>query len=402
MCNIWKKYFTSWLGEQNEENKKGKDESDNYHIIQMKQLLVFIRKEFYHVFRDRRTLLIMFGLPVMQVLLFGFALTSEVKNVDVVILDQAKDESTEKLITKIKASPYFTIREPTMGYGELEEYFKRGEVKAALILPANFGNDLIHAGKVQIQIIADGSEPNTAKTIVNYLTAILTAYQQEISPSHQSSYQIIPEMRMLYNEEGNGSLNFIPGVVALVLMIVCTALTSVSIVKEKEMGTMEVLLVSPFKPAMVLLSKAIPYLILSIANFTMILLLAVYVLDVEIRGSLMLIFFESILFIITCLSLGLLISNVTSSQQTALLLSMMGMMIPTMIFTGFMFPLENMPVIFQVISNAVPSRWYFIIMKSVMLKGLGIGAVWKETLVLMGMTIFLLAIALKNFKIRLS
>lgn len=368
----------------------------------MKQLLVFIRKEFYHVFRDKRTLLIMFGLPVVQVLLFGFALTSEVKNSNIIILDQSKDANTEKLINKIKASSYFTVIESMGRYDEIEESFKKGEAKSALIFPPNFGNNLLHSGKAPVQIITDGSDPNTAKIIVNYLTAIIRDYQYEISPTVPLPYQIIPEIRMLYNEEGNGSLNFIPGVVALVLMIVCTALTSVSIVKEKELGTMEVLLVSPFKPVMVLIAKAIPYLLLSIANFTAILLLAVYVLDVEIRGSLMLIFFESILFIITCLSLGLLISNSTSSQQTALLLSMMGMMIPTMIFTGFMFPLENMPYIFQLISNVVPSRWYFIIMKSVMLKGLGIEAIWKETLILIGMTIVLLAIALKNFKIRLS
>lgn len=368
----------------------------------MKQLFVFIKKEFYHVFRDKRTLLIMFGLPIVQVLLFGFALTSEVKNIDILISDQSQDGTTERLINKIKASPYFNVRESLAGYDQIEESFKRGESKSALIIPANFGNNLIHGGNVPLQIIADGSDPNTAKIIVNYLTAMVTEFQHEIAPAAPLPYQIIPEIRLLYNEEGNGSLNFIPGVVALVLMIVCTALTSVSIVKEKELGTMEILLVSPFKPVMVLVAKAIPYLLLSIANFTVILLLAVYVLNVEVRGSLLLIFFESILFIITCLSLGLLISNATSSQQTALLISMMGMMIPTMIFTGFMFPLENMPYIFQLISHIVPSRWYFIIMKSVMLKGLGIEAVWKETLILMGMTFSLLFIALKNFKIRLS
>ncbi len=165
---------------------------------------------------------------------------------------------------------------------------------------------------------------------------------------------------------------------------------------------MEVLLVSPFKPVMVLVAKAVPYLVLSLANFTLIILLAVFVLDVEIKGSVPLLFLESTLYIITCLSLGLLISNVTDSQQTALLLSMMGMMIPTLIFTGFMFPLENMPLVFRIISHAVPSRWYFIIIKAVMLKGLGFQYVWKETLILAGMTTVLLGIALKNFKIRLQ
>ncbi|TCS89006.1 ABC-2 type transport system permease protein [Anseongella ginsenosidimutans] len=368
----------------------------------MKQLFVFIRKEFYHVFRDRRTLLIMFGLPVVQILLFGFALTSEVKNADILVVDNAGDAQSTQLINKITASSYFTMKGKAAGYKDVEAAFKEGDIKCALIFPAGFGSDLLHQGETSIQIIADGSDPNTAKTIVNYLTAIINGYQEELSPSAAFPYRIIPETRMLYNEEGNGSLNFIPGVMALILMIVCTSLTSVSIVKEKELGTMEVLLVSPFKPILVLIAKAVPYLALSLANFALIVVLAVFVLDVELKGSLLLLTLESTLFIITCLALGLLISNVCDSQQTALLLSMMGMMLPTMIFTGFMFPLENMPWIFQVISKLIPSHWYFLIIKSVMLKGLGFAYVWKETLVLMIMTLGLLSVALKNFKIRLQ
>ncbi|HTM99888.1 MAG TPA: ABC transporter permease, partial [Pedobacter sp.] len=199
-----------------------------------------------------------------------------------------------------------------------------------------------------------------------------------------------------------GSLNFIPGVIALIFMIVSTALTSVAVVREKELGTMEILLVSPFKPIMVLIAKAIPYLILSLVNFIIILLLSVYLLDVQIKGSLILLFGESILFIITCLSLGLLISNVTDSQQTAMLIAMMGMMLPTLLLTGFMFPLENMPRVFRIISHIVPSRYYYAIVKAVMLKGLGFSYVWKETLILIGMSSILLTIALKKFKIRLS
>lgn len=366
----------------------------------MKQLFVFIRKEFFHVFRDRRTLLIMFGLPVVQILLFGFALTNEVKNAHIVISDNSGDVQTLQIINKIRASSYFTVEESVLNYKAIEKAFRRGEVKCALIFPAHFSEDLKHGGKTQVQIIADGADPNTAKTIINYLTAIITDFQQQ-SSSSGLAYRIIPETRMLYNEEGNGSLNFIPGVMALILMIVCTALTSVSVVKEKELGTMEILLVSPFKPVLVLIAKAVPYLVLSFANFTLIVLLSVFVLDVEIKGSVILLFVESTLFIITCLSLGLLISNATSSQQTALLLSLMGMMLPTMIFTGFMFPLENMPWIFRMISNIVPAHWYFLIIKAVMLKGLGFEYIWKETLILIGMTITLLGIALKNFKIRL-
>lgn len=368
----------------------------------MKQLSAFIKKEFLHIFRDRRTLLIMFGLPVAQILLFGYALTSEVKNVQILIADQAKDMASQQIISKIKASPYFEIAEATTNYPAIEAAFKKGNIKCAIIFPPHFGSDLLRTGKAQMQIIADGSDPNTAKTLINYLSAIIIDYQRQISPAAALPYTIVPETRMLYNENASGSLNFVPGVLALILMLVCTAFTSVSVVREKELGTMEILLVSPFKPVMVLIAKAIPYLVLSLANFTLILLLSVFVLHVPIRGSIFLLYLESMLFIITCLSLGLLISNTTHSQQTALLLSMMGLMIPTLVFTGFMFPLENMPYIFQLIANIIPSRWYFLIVKAVMLKGLGFAYIWKETLVLIVMTILLLFIALKNFKKRLA
>jgi ABC-2 type transport system permease protein len=368
----------------------------------MKQLLAFVRKEFYHVFRDKRTLLILFGLPVVQIVLFGFALSSEVKNIGITILDNAHDNNSQQIINRIRTSSYFLVKEPVLHYDEIEERFKEGSIKCALLFPSHFGEELSHFGRAQVQIITDGSDPNTATILVNYLNGIISNYRQQIKPAPRLSYQIIPQVRQLYNPEQNGSLNFIPGVIALIFMIVCTALTSVSVVREKELGTMEVLLVSPFKPIMVLIAKAVPYLFLSIVNFIIILTLSVYLLDVQIKGSLALIFAESILFIITCLSLGLLISNVTSSQQTAMLISMMGMMLPTILFTGFMFPLENMPWIFQAISHIIPSRYYYIIIKAVMLKGLGFEYVWKETLILAGMAVLLLSIALKNFKIRLS
>src|SRR6218665_1641977 len=384
------KFFINWRAEPKE------------HLINMKQLFAFIRKEFYHVFRDKRTLLILFGMPIVQIILFGFALSSEVKNIGIAILDNARDVQSEQIITKISSSSYFQVRNPVLNYQDIETRFKEGEIKCAILFPANFGSDLYKPGGAKIQVIADASDPNTATTVTNYVNAIINDYQQNLNSTAKLYYQIVPEMRMLYNEEQNGSLNFIPGVIALIFMIVSTALTSVAVVREKELGTMEILLVSPFKPIMVLIAKAVPYLALSLIDFIIILLLAVFFLNIEIRGSLLLIFAESILFIVTCLSLGLLISNVTASQQTAMLISMMGMMLPTMLLTGFMFPLENMPWAFRVLSYIVPSKYYYSIMKAVMLKGLGFGYVWKETMILAGMATGLLSLALKKFKIRLS
>jgi ABC-2 type transport system permease protein len=368
----------------------------------MKQFGVFVRKEFYHVFRDRRTLLILFGLPIVQILLFGFALTTELKNAKIVVVDYARDLASQQIITRIAASPYFSLQQAALTYDEMNRAFRRSEVKCAIVFPAHFNEDLLHSGKAQVQIIADASDPNTAKTITNYLEAIIGDYQHQLNAGAPAPYLIQPELRMLYNPDMNGSMNFIPGVIALVLMIVCTTLTSVSIVKEKEMGTMEILLVSPFKPIYVIISKAVPYLVLSLLNFIIILLMGVYLLEVPIRGNIFLLFGESTLFIISCLSFGLLISSFTNSQQTAMLISMMGMMLPTIIFTGFLFPLENMPVPLQVISNFIPSRWYYSIIKAIMLKGLGFSSIWKETMVLLGMTILLLSVSLRSFKIRLA
>lgn len=368
----------------------------------MKQLMAFIKKEFYHVFRDRRTLLIMFGLPVVQILLFGFALTSEVKNIRLLVTDNAKDFNSMQLINKLKASTFFKVEERSLSYNGIEAEFMKGKIKSAVIFPPGFASDLRHSGKAQVQVIADGSDPNVAKAVINYITAITSQYQAEIGSGPSFNYRIITETRMLYNEELNGSLNFVPGVLALVLMLVCTALTSVAVVREKELGTMEILLVSPFKPVMVLIAKALPYLALSLANISLILAVSVYALDVPIRGSLVLLFLESMLFIFTSLALGLVISNMTNSQQAALLISMMGMMMPTMVFTGFLFPHENMPWIFRQISNFIPSRWYYLIVKSIMLKGLGFSYIIKETLILVAMTFGLLSIALLRFKKRLA
>jgi ABC-2 type transport system permease protein len=207
---------------------------------------------------------------------------------------------------------------------------------------------------------------------------------------------------MLYNPQLKGAYNFVPGVMAMILMLVCTLMTSIAIVREKERGTMEVLLASPLKPILVILAKALPYLALSMVNIASILLLSVYVLELPIAGSLVLLVGESILFTVTALSLGLLVSSITASQQVAMLISLMGMFLPTLMFSGFMFPIENMPPPLQVISNLVPAKWYFFIVKAVMIKGLGIASIWKETLILSGMTLFFLGLSLKKFKIRLA
>jgi len=368
----------------------------------MKQFIAFVKKEFYHVFRDRKTLLLLFGMPIAQIVLFGFALTNEIKNTSIVVCDYANDAASRRIIDKLEVSANFEIERILMSHQQIEEVFREGKIKLVVVFPANFNNDLTHLNKAQVQIIADASDPNTAGTLTNYASSIILSYQSELQGLQKIPYQIETDIRMIYNPELKGATNFVPGVMALVLFLISVLMTSVSIVREKENGTMEVLLVSPFKTILVVISKAVPYFFLSLINLTVILLLSVYLLDLPIKGSVLLLFAESSLLIITALSFGLLISNSTNSQRTAMIIALLGMMLPTILLSGFMFPIENMPVPLQVVSNIVPAKWYYIIVKSIMIKGLGFSAIWKETLILVGMTLFLLVVSIKKFKIRLA
>lgn len=344
----------------------------------------------------------LFGVPVVQIVLFGFALTNEIKNSNIVIVDNAKDMASQQIITKIASTPYFHINKALLSSSQIDDAFKSGEIKLAIVFPANFYTDLLHTNKAQIQVIADASDPNTGNTLTNYVSLIVADYQSQLNATIKAPEQINMDIRMLYNPDLKGAPNFVPGVIAMVMLLVCVMMTSISIVREKELGTMEVLLVSPFKPIYVILAKAVPYLVLSLINLTVILLLSVFALDLPIRGSIILLYGVSTLYIITSLSLGLLVSTGASSQQGAMTLSLVGMMLPTLMLSGYIYPIENMPVVLQVLSNAVPAKWFYIIVKAVMLKGLGFSYIWKETLILLGMTLFFLMLSLRNFKTRLE
>jgi len=366
------------------------------------QFFAFVKKEFYHIWRDKRTMFILLGMPVIQIVIFGFALTNEVKNANIAVLDNSKDAATTSLIAQLNASRYFAVEKTLVSYKQVDEEFKKGKIKLAIVFPQHFAEDLQHFNKAQVQLIADAADPNTASQLTNYATAIIHDYQDRITNNRKLPYTINTEMRMLYNPQLKGAFNFVPGVMAMVLLLVCTMMTAITIVKEKEMGTMEIMLVSPMRPQLVVLAKAVPYLLLSTINITSILLLSVFALEVPINGSLALLGFESILFTLVSLSLGLLISSGAASQQTAMFISLIALFLPTVMLSGFMFPVENMPLPLRIVSNIVPAKWFYSIVKSVMIKGLGISGVWKETLILVGMMTFFLTMAIKRFKIRLA
>lgn len=365
-------------------------------------LLPFIKKEFYHLLRDRRTLLILLGMPIVQVLLFGFALSTEIKNTKVAVFDQDKSQFSAQLISKINQNQYFDIEKNLNSDKDFQNSFKDGKVKLLLVIPSDFSENLVQGKKAKLQILVDGTDVNLGNQIANYFQNIVLDYYQSLQKEKLQTYQVTPEIRMLYNPQLKGAPNFVPGVIALILLIVCVMMTAVAIVKEKETGTMEVLLVSPMKPQFIIISKAIPYFILSIAILGIILILSYILLDLPIKGNIILLFFVSTIFIITNLLIGILISIGAQKQQQAMLFSLMGTMLPTLMLSGFMFPIENMPIPLQVVSNILPAKWYYLMIKNIMIKGTGITVIWKYLLILMGMMVVLFVIAVKKFKIRLE
>lgn len=362
----------------------------------------FIKKEFYHIFRDRRSLFILFGMPIAQILLFGFAITNEINNVDIAILDHSNDVTTQEIVKKIASSKYFSIQQLIKNEAEIEAVFKKGNVKAVLIFEKDFSENLLRRNKAIIQIITDATDPNTANTISNYTHSIVQKYQQEINKDANDAYQITPKNRMVFNPELKSVFMFVPGVMTIILMLVSAMMTSISITREKELGTMEILLVSPLKPFQVIVGKVVPYVFLSIINAVIIVFLSIFIFKMPVQGSLLLLGVESVLFIITALALGILISTIAATQQTAMMISLMGLMLPTILLSGFIFPIASMPWPLVAISNIIPAKWFIIILKGIMLKGVGFLFIWKETLILFAMTLFFIVLSVKKYKIRLA
>ena len=368
----------------------------------MKRFLGFVKKEFLHIFRDYRTLFIIFGIPVAQILIFGFAVSTDVKNAGIAFLDLSKDEMTQKLTDKIISSGFFKRTENLTSYNEIEDIFRKGKTKEVIIFEKGFAKKLLNEGKANISIIADGSEPNTSTLITNYTTAIIVDFNSHITGSNNSLLLIQPEVRMFYNPELKSQHMFVPGVITMILILICALMTSVTITREKEFGTMEVLLVSPLRPIQIILGKVVPYFLLSFINVVLILILSWAVFGLAVKGSIILLLAESMLYIMLSLSVGILISTVSSSMQQAIFISLVGMMLPTILLSGFIYPLENMPKIYGLISYVLPPRYFITIIKSIMIKGTGFLYVWKETLILILMTILFIGISVRKFKVRMD
>jgi ABC-2 type transport system permease protein len=368
----------------------------------MKQLLGFIRKEFRHIFRDPRTMIILFGIPIVQLLLFGYVITTEIKDAHIAILDKSNDEVTREITHKLLSSGYFKLDEMLDNEGQIDNIFRKGNIKEVVVFEQDFGKKLERDGRADVQVIADASDPNTAQLLSNYTNAIVQDYLQKKFINYHVPYEVKPQVRMLFNKSLEGAFMYVPGTMALILIIISAMMTSITIVREKEMGTMEILLVSPLKSHHIIIGKVTPYLILSVINAVTIVVLGNLVFGVPVRGSLILLMFVVTLYIMLALSLGILISTMAASQFSAMFVSILGLMLPTMLLSGFIYPIDNMPEVLQVLSNIMPARWFIEAVKAVMLKGVGAGYIWKQLLIMAGMTVVFLGISMKKFKLRLE
>lgn len=364
----------------------------------MTQFLSFLKKEFYHIFRDLRTTIIMIVIPIVLVVLFGYAISTEIKSSRLVVLDHSHDVVTQRITDRLTSNEYFDYYKDVTDYEEIETLFRQEKIKIAIVFPTDFAEN-IGAGS-EIQILADASSPNEATTLIEYATAIINTELSEGALLPTGG--IMPVVRLLYNPQMKDAYNFVPGVMGMILILICSIMTSVGIVREKEYGSMEVLLVSPLKPIYIILAKAAPYLLISLVNILTILLMSYFLLDVPIRGSLLLVIMLSLLYALVALCLGLFVSTVVSTQKGAMLICAMVLMLPVILLSGMLFPIENMPWILQLISNIIPARWYIVALRDVMIKGLGVMDILPEITILLSMVIVLIALSVKRFKIRLE
>ena len=339
----------------------------------------------------------LFGMPVAQILLFGFALTNEIKNSKIVICDYANDANSKRITNKIESSSNFEINSLLMSHREIEDSFRKGDIKLAVIFPANFSKELSHSGKSHIQIIADASDPNTGNTLTNYVNSIIRDYQLESSRGLSMPLRINTEIRMLYNPELIGATNFVPGVMALVLLLICVLMTSVSIVREKEIGTMEQLMVTPMRPIEFILGKSLPFAIICFIDVIVVSFAGMAWFKIPIRGSMPLLLFAAMLFLMSCIGIGLLISTISKTQQEALMSSFF-FYFPAVLLSGFMFPISNMPTPVQWMTTINPLRYFLVIIRGIFLKGTGLAELWTQLVALALLGVFFLLFSVSRFK----
>ena len=368
----------------------------------MNALAGLLRKEMFHILRDRRTLAVILLMPVVQVVLFGYAVRTDVKNVRLAIVDPAPDDQTLAIRGRFTGSGVFTEAAVLSRADALEPLFQSDAVQLAVVFEPEFGSRLARGLPARIAVIADTTEPNTGSAIQSYAAAVIDAWRRDIGPPRPTDVRIVPRTRMRFNPTAESSNLFVPGLMAFVLAIIATLMTAISLTREKETGTMEALLVSPLRPWQIIVGKVSPYVGIGFVMVLTVIAEARFLFGVPLRGSLVLLLAEGCLFIVVSLGLGMLISARTNSQRVAMMGALVGTMLPTMLLSGFIFPIESMPAALQWASAAMPARWFVQIARSIMLKGTGLGLLWRPTLILSAMAAALLVLSTRSFRERLD
>ncbi len=364
----------------------------------MEQFRAFVTKEFQHILRDKRSLMIVILLPIIEILLFGFVLSFEISNVHIAVIDEAHDSYSRDLIRSINSSNYFSA-EFVSSYKEAEELFQENKIKATMLLRDGIEKNIMNGGMPEVQILLDASDPNIASTIETYIGSMIRMFMQEKQGKDIQS-KIIIEPRLLFNPLQKTVFSTVPGLIAVILMLICALMTSISLTREKETGTLRVLLISPLKPYQIIAGKLIPYVVVSFFTIILILLMSFFIFGVPVRGSLILLLIISLIYSICALALGLLISSKAKSQEIAMMASQAGLMLPTTLLSGMIYPIKNMPGWLQWITTIFPARWYVDILKHIMIKGSGLTDYLYEVMILLGMTILLMIASIRSFKIR--
>lgn len=363
-------------------------------VFSMKEFWSFIIKETQHIMRDRRTMMILFGMPIILMLIFGFAISTDVRNVRTVVVMSQIDHQTQRMINALDESEYFNVLYKVYTPAEAEQLIRNQKADMGIVFSTDFASK--HGG---VQLITDGTDPNMAQQYNNYASQIMGTQLMNVMQRKASS---AIALKMLYNPQMKSSYNFVPGIMGILLMLICAMMTSISIVREKERGTMEVLLVSPVRPFLIILAKAVPYLVLAFVVLLAILLMSRFVLFVPIAGSLWLILLVSTIYIFMALSLGLLISTIAKTQMAALLMSAVMLLMPCTMLSGMMFPIESMPHVLQWVAALIPPRYYISAMRKLLIMGVSFRYVLSEVVTLLGMTTLFLTVALLKFNKRLG
>ena len=394
-------------------------------------LLGLLRKEVQHIRRDPRTLAVVLMLPVVQVVLFGYAIRTDVDHVRLAIVDPAPDETTLALRSRFAAAGVFDIRAVLQRIDAVEPLLQSGEVQEAVVFDQDFASK-VREGSAQLLIVTDGTEPNTAALLQAYAQQVVLGYAREAaapgllrearptdslreagstngitdvgraSRSTPASFVITPQVRTRFNPTRESSNLFVPGLMAFVLTIISSLMTAISLTREKETGTLEALLVSPLRPWSIIVGKVFPYLVIGFISAAAVIVEARLIFHVPLRGSLPLLLADTLLFILASLSLGILVSARTSSQRVAMMGAALATMLPNILLSGFIFPVESMPWPLRLLSNVVPGRWFVEIARGIMLKGVGLEYVWPQTLILVAMSAVLLTAAARSFNARLE